>query len=258
LSHSEALARNAAARQQLEEVIAQHNHRSGFEQQAPGRQPNHFEQTPPKQRQQFLQPEAVPSAPKRPQQQNLSPQKVPKQIESSEASVRKLSHDEALQRNALHRQQLAEVVAKHADKVDEVTKTLKIPEDDSREESRRPPATSQEVPRGEIVDRFLAKKTSPNKSQPTKESKTSEVSSQDRLVDEEYPDQLLNHLELLSELDKQVEDLFSQALDIFSEEIPERAAERKGGKRKDGRRNQGKRKGSGRRTKQKDPRKLAE
>ena len=262
LSHSEALARNAAARQQLEEVVAQHNQRSGFDQhQAPARQPNHFEQTRPKQRQQFLQSEAVPSAPRRPQQQNLSSQKVPKQIESSEASVRKLSHDEALQRNALHRQQLAEVVAKHADKVDEVTKTLKIPEDDSREESRRPPATSQEVPRGEIVDRFLAKKTSPNKSQPTKESKktqTSEVSSQDRLVDEEYPDQLLNHLELLSELDKQVEDLFSQALDIFSEEIPERAAERKGGKRKDGRRNQGKRKGSGRRTKQKDPRKLAE
>merc|ERR1711936_368044 len=63
-SHSEALARNAAARQQLEEVIAQHNQRSGFEQQAPGRQPNHFEQTPPKQGQQFLQPEAVPSAPR--------------------------------------------------------------------------------------------------------------------------------------------------------------------------------------------------
>jgi hypothetical protein len=194
---------------------------------------------------------------------------VAKQIESSESSVRKLSHDEALQRNALHRQQLAEVVAKHADKVGEVTKTLRIPEDDNTvvnsEESRRPPVTSEEVPRGESVDRFLAKKTSPNKSQPTKESKktqTSEVSSQERLVvaDEEFPDQLLNHLELLSELDKQVEDLFSQALDIFSEEIPEKrpSAERKGGKRKEGRRNEGKRKGSGRRTRQKDPRKLTE
>ena len=119
--------------------------------------------------------------------------------------------------------------------------------------------TSQEVPRGEIVDRFLAKKTSPNKSQPTKESKktqTSEVSSQDRLVNEEYPDQLLNHLELLSELDKQVEDLFSQALDIFSEEFPDKRPERKEGK--GGRRNQGKKKGSGRKTKQKDPRRLAE
>ena len=231
-------------------MVAQHNQRSGFDQhRAPARRPNHFEQTRPKQQQQFLQPEAVPSAPRRPQQQNLSSQKVPKQIESSEASLRQLSHDEALQRNALHRQQLAEVVAKHADKVGEVTKTLKIPEGDNSEESRRPPAT-EEVLSGKGVDRFLAKKTSPNKSQPTKESKKSEVSS----VDEEYPDQLLNHLELLSELDKQVEDLFSQALDIFSEEMPERrAAEGKGGKRKGG-----KRKGSGRRTKQKEPRKLAE
>jgi len=200
---------------------------------------------------------------------------VPQQIESSDASVRKLSHDEALQRNALHRQQLAEVVAKHADKVDEVTKTLKIPEEEDNivvnsEEPRRPPVTSEEVPRGLSVERFLAKKTSPNKSQQTKESKIthqkSEVSSQEgRLVDvEEYPDsdQLLNHLQLLSELDKQVEDLFSQfqALDISSsEEIADkRPAERKGGKRKGGRRNQGKRKGSGRRSKQKESRKLAE
>ena len=193
------------------------------------------------------------------------------QIESSEASVRKLSHDEALKQNALHRQQLAEVVAKHADKVGEVTKTLKIPEEEStqssQEESRRPPVTSEEVPRGVSVDRFLAKKTSSNKSQSTKESKNiqkSEVisSQEERLVDaEEYPDQLLNHLELLSELDKQVEDLFSQALDVFSsEEILEKrpTAERKGGKRKGSRRNQGKRKGSGRRSKQKDSRKLAE
>ena len=188
--------------------------------------------------------------------------------------MRKLSHDEALQRNALHRQQLAEVVAKHADKVTEVTKTLKIPEEEDNivvnsEEPRRPPVTSEEVPRGLSVDRFLAKKTSPNKSQPTKESKISQkskVSSQEeRLVDvEEYPDgdQLLNHLQLLSELDKQVEDLFSQfqALDISSsEEIADkRPAERKGGKRKGGRRNQGKRKGSGRRSKQKESRKLAD
>ena len=193
------------------------------------------------------------------------------QIESSEASIRKLSHDEALKQNALHRQQLAEVVAKHADKVGEVTKTLKIPEEESsREEPRRPQVTSEEVPRGVSVDRFLAKKTSSNKSQSTKESKNiqkSEVisSQEERLVDaEEYPDQLLNHLELLSELDKQVEDLFSQALDVFSsEEILEKrpagaTAERKGGKRKGSRRNQGKRKGSGRRSKQKDSRKLAE
>ena len=245
VSHSEALVRNAAARQQLQEVIAQHNQRAGFDQGH--RQPNHFE--------------AVPKAPSRVQhQQNLSHRttvapKLLQQIESSDGSVlRKLSHDEALQQNALHRQQLAEVVAKHADKVGEVTKTLKIPEGDNSENSGRPPVTSEEVPRGKGVDRFLAKKTSPNKSQPTKESKKSEVSSQERSVDEEYPDQLLNHLELLSELDKQVEDLFSQVLDIFSEEIPERrAAERKGGKRKGG-----KRKGSGRRTKQKEPRKLAE
>merc|ERR1719341_102167 len=183
LSHSEALARNAAARQRLEEVIAQHNQRSGFDQQqqqAPRRQqPNHFEQQArPIQQKQFRQPEAVvPSAPRRPQQQNLSPRKVPQQIESSDASVRKLSHDEALQRNALHRQQLAEVVAKHADKVDEVTKTLKIPEEEDNivvnsGEPRRPQVTSEEVPRGLSVDRFLAKKTSSNKSQPTKESKT--------------------------------------------------------------------------------------
>ena len=280
MSHSEALARNAAARQQLEEVIAQHNQRSGFDQQqAPRRQPNHFEQALPKQQKQFIQPSAVPSAPRRPQQQNFSPRKaaVPQrqqqqQIESSEASVRKLSHDEALKQNALHRQQLAEVVAKHADKVGEVTKTLKIPEEEStqssHEESRRPPVTSEEVPRGVSVDRFLAKKTSSNKSQSTKESKTIQkskvVSSQEkeRLIDvDEYPDQLLNHLKLLSELDKQVEDLFSQALDVFSsEEILEKrpAAERKGGKRKGSRRNQGKRKGSGRRSKQKDSRKLSE
>ena len=201
---------------------------------------------------------------------------MPQQIESSDASVRKLSHDEALQRNALHRQQLAEVVAKHADKVTEVTKTLRIPEEEdntvvnSSEESRRPQVTSEEVPRGLSVDRFLAKKTSSNKSQPTKESKISQKSEvrssqEERLVDaEEYPesDQLLNHLELLSELDKQVEDLFSQfqALDISSsEEIADkRPAERKGGKRKGSRRNQGKRKGSGRRSKQKESRKLEE
>jgi len=160
------------------------------------------------------------------------------------------------------------VVAKHADKVGEVTKTLKIPEEESsREESRRPPVTSEEVPRGERVDRFLAKKTSSNKLQSTKGSKTTQksevvISQEERLVDvEEYPDQLLNHLELLSQLDKQVEDLFSQALDVFSsEETPEKrpAADRKGGKRKGSRRNQGKRKGSGRRSKQKDSRKLAE
>ena len=257
MSHSEALARNAAARQQLEEVVAQHNQRSGFDQhQAPARQPNHFEQTRPKQRQQFLQPEAVPSAPRRPQQQNLSPRKVPQQIESSDASVRKLSHDEALQRNALHRQQLAEVVAKHADKVDEVTKTLKIPEDENSRESGRAPITSV----GQSVDRFLAKKTSSNKSQSTngrKNTNKSEVSFEESLVDAEQADhQLVNHLKLLSELDKQVEDLFSQALNIFSEELPDKRPERKGGK--GGRRNQGKKKGSGRKTKQKDPRRLAE
>ena len=247
VSHSEALARNAAARQQLEEVIAQHNQRAGFDQGQ--RQPNHFE--------------AVPKAPSRVQhQQNLSPRKTvaPKrlqQIESSDGSVlRKLSHDEALQQNALHRQQLAEVVAKHADKVDEVTKTLKIPEDENSRESGRAPITSV----GQSVDRFLAKKTSSNKSQSTngrKNTNKSEVSFEESLVDAEQADhQLVNHLKLLSELDKQVEDLFSQALDIFSEELPDKRPERKGGK--GGRRNQGKKKGSGRKTKQKDPRRLAE
>ena len=247
-SHSEALARNAAARQQLEEVIAQHNQRAGFDQGH--RQPNHFE--------------AVPKAPSRVQhQQNLSPRKTvaPKrlqQIESSDGSVlRKLSHDEALQQNALHRQQLAEVVAKHADKVDEVTKTLKIPENEDSRESGRAPITSV----GQSVDRFLAKKTSSNKSQSTngrKNTNKSEVSSfEESLVDAEQADhQLVNHLKLLSELDKQVEDLFSQALDIFSEELPDKRPERKGGK--GGRRNQGKKKGSGNKTKQKDPRRLAE
>ena len=238
----------------MEELIAQHNQRAGFGQEQAARQPNHFEQAArPKQQNRFIQP-ATP--PRRAQQQDFSPP-VPKVLQQPEApAVRKLNHDEALKQNALHRQQLAEVVAKHADRVDEVTKTLNIP-DSVENEQTRSPEPSSEVPRGQKVDRFLAKK--PEQVEGAKNFKKSEATSEAKLIDEDYPDQLLNHLELLSKLDKQVEDLFSQALDVFSaEDLEERpAGRRKGGRRKGGKRSQGKQKGSaGKRPKK--PRELSE
>ena len=238
----------------MEELIAQHNQQAGFDQEQAARQPNHFEQAArPKPQNRFIQP-ATP--PRRAQQQDFSPP-LPKIQQQPEASaVRKLNHDEALKQNALHRQQLAEVVAKHADRVDEVTKTLNIP-DSVENEQTRSPEPSSEVPRGQKVDRFLAKK--PEQVVGAKNIKKSEATSEAKLIDEDYPDQLLNHLELLSKLDKQVEDLFSQALDVFSaEDLGERqAGRRKGGRRKGGRRSQGKQKGSaGKRPKK--PRKLSE
>merc|ERR1711874_262450 len=103
----------------------------------------------------------------------------------------------------------------------------------------RSPEPSSEVPRGQKVDRFLAKK--PEQVVGAKNIKKSEATSRAKLIDEDYPDQLLNHLELLSKLDRQVEDLFSQALDVFSAEDLEvrPAGRRKGGRRKGGRRSQG-------------------
>lgn len=244
----------------MEELIAQHNQRAGFDQEEKAaRQPNHFEQAArPKQQNRFIQP-ATPTG--RAQQPDFSPP-VPKIQQQPEApAVRKLNHDEALKQNALHRQQLAEVVAKHADRVDEVTKTLNIPDSVENEQTRSPEPSSG-VPRGQKVDRFLAKEPIPSKSKPVegaKNVKKSEATSEAKLIDEDYPDQLLNHLELLSKLDKQVEDLFSQALDVFSaEDLEERpAGRRKGGRRKGGRRSQGKQKGSaGKRPKK--PRELSE
>ena len=239
----------------MEELIAQHNQRAGFDQEEQAaRQPNHFEQAArPKQQNRFIQP-ATP--PRRAQQQDFSPP-VPKIQQQPEApAVRKLNHDEALKQNALHRQQLAEVVAKHADRVDEVTKTLNIPDSVENEQTRKTQPSS-EVPRGQKVDRFLAKK--PEQVEGAKNVKKSEPTSEAKLIDEDYPDQLLNHLELLSKLDKQVEDLFSQALDVFSaEDLEERpAGRRKGGRKKGGRRSQRKQKGSaGKRPKK--PRELSE
>ena len=226
----------------MEELIAQHNHRAGFDQEEQAaRQPNHFEQAArPKQQNRFIQPR---TPPRRSKQQDFSPP-VPKVLQQSEApAVRRLNHDEALKQNALHRQQLAEVVAKHADRVDEVTKTLNIPDSVENEQTRNPEPSS-EVPRGQKVDRFLAKK--PEQVEGAKNVKKSEPTSEAKLIDEDYPDQLLNHLELLSKLDKQVEDLFSQALDVFSaEDLEERpAGRRKGGRKKGGRRSQRKQKGS--------------
>ena len=225
----------------MEELIAQHNQRAGFDQEQAARQPNHFEQAArPKQQNRFIQPTTPPG---RSQQQDFSPP-VPKVLQQPEApAIRKLNHDEALKQNALHRQQLAEVVAKHADRVDEVTKTLNIPESVENEQTRNPEPSS-EVPRGQKVDRFLAKK--PEQVEGAKNFKKSEATSEAKLIDEDYPDQLLNHLELLSKLDKQVEDLFSQALDVFSaEDLEERpAGRRKGGRKKGGRRSQRKQKGS--------------
>ena len=238
----------------MEELIAQHNQRAGFGQEQAARQPNHFEQAArPKQQNRFIQPR---TPPRRSKQQDFSPP-VPKVLQQPEApAVRKLNHDEALKQNALHRQQLAEVVAKHADRVDEVTKTLNIPDRVENEQTRNPEPSS-EVPRGQKVDRFLAKK--PEQVEGAKNVKKSEPTSEAKLIDEDYPDQLLNHLELLSKLDKQVEDLFSQALDVFSaEDLEERpAGRRKGGRRKGGRRSQRKQKGSaGKRPKK--PRELSE
>ena len=238
----------------MEELIAQHNQQAGFDQEQAPRQPNHFEQAArPKQQNRFIQPV---TPPRRAQQQDFSPP-VPKFQQQPEASaVRKLNHDEALKQNALHRQQLAEVVAKHADRVEEVTKTLNIPDSVEKEQTRSPEPSS-EVPRGQKVDRFLAKK--PEQVEGAKSVKKSEATSEAKLIDEDYPDQLLDHLELLSKLDKQVEDLFSQALDVFSaEDLGERpAGRRKGGRRKGGRRSQGKQKDSaGKRPKK--PRELSE
>ena len=181
---------------------------------------------------------------------------MPKIQQQPEApAVRKLNHDEALKQNALHRQQLAEVVAKHADRVDEVTKTLNIPDSVENEQTRNSEPSS-EVPRGQKVDRFLAKK--PEQVEGAKNIKKSEATSEAKLIDEDYPDQLLNHLELLSKLDKQVEDLFSQALDVFSaEDLGERPAGRRKGGRRKGQRSQRKQKGSaGKRPKK--PRELSE
>ena len=244
----DALQRNALARQQLAEVVEQHNQRTAglahrpnsFQPQRP-QQPNHFEQRPAARS--FGE---RPTAPERIQQRPIAP--AFEQPPSSSAFEQPLSssalqpaapadlanHNEALQRNALHRKQLAEVVAKHNDRTVQVAKENGIShetENEIKSENDRQQSASEDVPRVRKVDDFLAKKTVSTKSSSAPPAK-SPLSSKDEANSKysDLPKELADHLVLLSELDRQVEDLFSQARVVFSSS--EKPSRRKGGKRR--------------------------
>ena len=235
----DALQRNALARQQLAEVVEQHNQRTAALAHSPNsfqprrpQQPNHFEQRPAARS--FGR---RPTAPESIQQRPLAPafeQPPSSPALQPQAPADPADHDEALQRNALHRKQLAEVVAKHNDRTVQVAKENGIShetENEIKSENDRQQSASEDVPRVRKVDDFLAKKTVSTKSSSAPPAK-SPLSSKDEANSKysDLPKELADHLVLLSELDRQVEDLFSQARVVFSSS--EKPSRRKGGKRR--------------------------
>lgn len=221
----DALQRNALARQQLAEVVEQHNQRTASLAHSPNsfqprrpQQPNHFEQRPAARS--FGR---RPTAPESIQQRPLAPafeQPPSSPALQPQAPADPADHDEALQRNALHRKQLAEVVAKHNDRTVQVAKANGISNDTEKEikvDNDGRQSDAKDVQRVRKVDDFLAKKTVSTKSSSSPLAK-SPVGSSDESPsrDSDLPQELADHLDLLSELDRQVEDLFSQARRVFS------------------------------------------
>ena len=235
----DALQRNALARQQLAQVVEQHNQRTAalahspnsFQAQRP-QQPNHFEQRPAARS--FGE---RPTVPEIIQQQPLTPafnHPLSSPALQPAAPADPANHNKALQRNALHRKQLAEVVAKHNDRTVQVAKANGITNDtekDIKAENDGRQGDAKDIPRVRKVDDFLSKKTVLTKSS-SESLDRSPVSSRDEgpQRDSELPPELADHLDLLSELDRQVEDLFSQARRVFS--TSEKTRRRKGGQRR--------------------------
>lgn len=189
----------------------------------------------------------TPKAPRVPQVPQVPQSRAP-QLNIPRAK----SHEEALQRNALHRQQLAEVVSLHTGKVQEVAEKLNIPKEAvTPNESKSQPKSKTKSepafkPRNDL-EKFLAQEESSDRSF-AKSSSASVLKSSSRPVDvsvkeedrdlSNYAKELREHLELISLLDTQVAELFDEASEIFAEEKKVEKPRRSGGKLK------GKKKGS--------------
>lgn len=249
MSHAEALRQNALQRQQLAEQVARH---TGHTNTNTGPTINFKEP---------IDSELSVFAPPRPQvtKQRSRPQvQVPQvaQVQQSRPPQpnipREKSHEEALQRNALHRQQLAEVVSLHTGKVQEVAEKLNIPKEavilkESKSQTKTKTKSEPAFKPRNDLEKFLAQEESSDRSF-AKSSSASVVKSSSRPVDisvqeedrdlSNYAEELREHLELISLLDTQVAELFNDAREIFAEEKKVEKPIRSGGKLK------GKKKGS--------------
>lgn len=159
-------------------------------------------------------------------------------IQTSQSSLeQKENHDSALQRNALHRQQLAEVVAKHNQRTEEEAKKVTASNEEFEKtfgderanivngirqkdtKIQRPSET-----RTDGIERFITSegspvKTSAKKSNPkTVKSTKEELSKNEIVVDQEYSETLAEHLQLISLLDQRVEALVAHARSVFDDD----------------------------------------
>ena len=189
------------------------------------------------------------------EQQPIAPAFLAPSVKEAEAPADPVSHSSALERNALHRQQLAEVVARHQERTGQVAKEQgRTEEEEQVEEERTPQHVTEGLPRAVKVTDFLAKKTGDRKTgdRKTGDGKTDDGKTADRKtslktstkksdsgsgtnrIKSDFPRHLVEHLELLSELDSQVEDLFSLAMVIFSETPRKRKGGEEGPRRREG------------------------
>jgi len=191
-------------------------------QQAPPRQ--QFQQSPPRQqfqqplpRQQFQQPpprQQFQQPPPRQQFQQPPPRQGPQQLPSSQFNNVE-SHQEALERNALHRKQLAEVIEVHNDKTfskldDPASQISEVPNEvKNKKEVMTTKIRKTKIPRKKSIEiektPFLGKSTSPIRTQKfTKED-----------LPENIRDDIIEHLELINSLDQQIQEVAAKAALVF-------------------------------------------
>jgi len=146
---------------------------------------------------------------------NNAPQTTTKQQQSQVES-----HQEALERNALHRKQLAEVIKTHNEKVfgqfgNEITGSA----EELLEES---PEVAQTVVPSSVRTVSIPRKRpvamTKSVGKPAKPAPTTRIqSSLKKQLPDSIRDELLAHLDLINKLDKQVNELVRKASRVFSE-----------------------------------------
>jgi len=204
-SHDEALRRNELQRKQLAEVVAQHNEKTF----GAG---NSFSIQGDSEPQGLLTSRTIPPQTRRPQ---IQPQVT------RPDSPKTQNHNEALQRNALHRQQLAEVIAMHNKNTAEVAETINLSEDHETQSQSRPSGHFRSSANSGISEKlqvFLAKNGSSSKKSSKKTQPKHSSSKKNGGNSRKQFEQLEDHLELLTLLESQVEDLYDMAQDVFSTE----------------------------------------
>jgi len=152
------------------------------------------------------------------QKTSPSPTRNNNPLETTEQQQHKRveSHQEALERNALHRKQLAEVIKTHNEKVfgqfgNEIAGSAEdISEDNEVIQVVSPSsAKSVSIPRRRPVEvaKFVGKPAPPTKIE----------NSLKKQLPDSIRDELLAHLDLINKLDKQVNELVRKASRVFSE-----------------------------------------